>query len=211
MISRVISPTKTTYITEYTPKTLPKAKRRNWSLAVTTGNSHIDTPANLYLTDYSQAAERTIYRRPSNFQLELLKLPPEYNSSVTSNLETETGITDYHHGYGRLGERATVKRSVIKPRSLSKTTRANVAGTTRATHHPPKYDAHIPSEWPANLGKYQHLDRSAQDVTWQYHSMKTGYGGYVPSPDMAISQTRKVKRAQTTYRDMCDELRYTID
>jgi hypothetical protein len=211
MISRVISPTKTTYIREYAPKTVPRKRTRNWSLGLTTGGSHMSTPTNLYGTDYSQTAERTIYTRPRNFQLELLKLPPEYNSSVRPDLQPGAGITDYQHGYGRLGERATVKRSVVKPRSLSKATRANVAGTTRATHHPPKYDAHIPSEWPANRGKNPHLDRSTEDISWQYHSMKTGYGGYVPSPDMAISQTRKVNRAQTTYRDMCDELGYTID
>jgi hypothetical protein len=210
MLSRVVSPTTTTYLADYTPKHPQKERSRNWSISVTTGGSHIATPKSLYRTDFSDTAEQTTYRRVHKFQLDLLQLPPEYDSSVRPRLECQTGITDYQHGYGRLGERATTKRTVRKSRSLSKTTRANVAGTTRATHHPPKYDGHIPSEWSANRGKHTREDRSLEDITWEYHPMKTGYGGYVPSPDMVIDTSRRLKRTPTTYRDMCDELGYTI-
>jgi hypothetical protein len=143
--------------------------------------------------------------------MELLELPPEYRSSVRPNLAPGTGITEYTHYYGRLGQRATLKKTVTKPRSLSRQTRAFVHGTTRATHHPPKYDGDIPSEWPGNRGKYPKVDRSLEDITWQFHTHKTGYGGYVASPDMAAAiQRTGLKRMSTTYRDMCDELGYTV-
>jgi hypothetical protein len=143
--------------------------------------------------------------------MDLLELPPEYRSSVKPDLSPGTGITDYRHYYGGLGERATFKSTVSKPRSLSRQTRAFVHGTTRATRHPPGYDGDIPSEWPGNLGKVVRPDRSLEDVTWQFHTQKTGYGGYVASPDMAAAiKTTGLKRTSTTYRDMCDELGYTV-
>jgi hypothetical protein len=141
--------------------------------------------------------------------MDLLELPAEYRSSVRPSLGVQTGVTDYQHYFGRLGESGTVKRSVVKPRTLSKTTRAFVHGTTRATHHPPRYDAHIPAEWGGNRGKQIHPDRNLQDATWQYHVQKTGYCGYVPTGDMT-GNTTGLTRTPTTYRDMCDGAGFVV-
>jgi hypothetical protein len=210
MLSRVVRPGTTTYIADYTPKQGQRVFTRNLSTAVTTGCSYLATRRSLYSTDIHDTAEGASYVRPRSFRMDLLELPPEYRSSARPDLAPQTGLTDYRHYFGRLGESATVKRSVIKPRSLSKATRAFVHGTTRSTHHPPRYDAHIPSEWPGNRGKDTHTDRNLQDATWQYHVQKTGYCGYVPTGDMT-GNTTGLKRTGTTYRDMCDEIGFTVD
>jgi hypothetical protein len=211
MLSRVVRPETTTYLHDYNRKEGPYKLAENLSLTLTTGNSHCATRRALYKTDYHDTAVAHKYARTRSFKMDLLELPPEYRSSAKANLSSDTGVTDYTHYYGRLGQRATAKRSVARPRSLSRQTRAFVHGTTRATHHPPLYDGAIPSEWPGNLGKCPHADRSVEDITWQFHTEKTGYMGYVASPDMAAAVQRTgLKRASTTYRDMCDELGYTV-
>jgi hypothetical protein len=211
MLSRVVRPETTTYLDDYRPKTVPNARPRNWSVALTTGSSYSPTPRTLYQTDYHDTAISHRYERPRGFNMDMVELPPEYRSSVTPNLGGDTGTTEYAHSYGRLGERATDRSTVSKPSSLSRATRAFVHGTTRATHHPPNYDGHIPSEWPGNRGKHPRPDRSREDITWQFHTEKTGYGGYVASPDMAAAiQRTGLTRVSTTYREMCDDTGYTI-
>jgi hypothetical protein len=209
MLSRVVRPDTTTYTHDYQSKEGHREVTRNLSTAVTTGLNYCPTRDSLYLTDYTRTAERASYARPRSFRMELTQLPPEYASSVRPNLQPTPERTDYQHYFGVCGESATLKRTVIKPRSLSKQTRAIVDGTTRATHHPPKYDAHIPAEWLGNRGKTVHPDRTLEDITWQYHSQKTGYCGFVPSTDVTKG-IAPLNRARTTYRDMCDELGYSL-
>jgi hypothetical protein len=211
MLARTVKADQTTYTGDYQRKYVQKCIGRNLSTAVTTGRRYVGTGNSIYGSDYDETGQTNRYVRPRNFQVELMKLPPEYASSVRPNLEPRCGITDYQHYFGRPGEHALVKRSLaVKPRTLSKTTRANVVGTTRATHHPPKYDGFIPSEWDGNRGKFPHEDRNQQDITWQYHSMKTGYSGYVPSTE-SLTQSRGVmNRTRTTYRDMCDEIGFRL-
>jgi hypothetical protein len=211
MLARVVRPETTTYLHDYSLKKGVGDRATNWSMAVTVGKSHCPTRRALYRTDYHDTAVGHTYARPRQFKMDLEQLPPEYERNTDVRLRPDTGITDYMHYYGRLGQRATLKRSVVKPRSLSRQTRAFVQGTTRATHHPPKYDGDIPAEWPGNRGKEPHIERSLEDITWQFHTEKTGYGGYVASPDMAAAIQRSgLKRVSTTYRDMCDELGYTV-
>jgi hypothetical protein len=109
MLSRVVRPDTTTYLHDYGPKRGLSERSRNWSVAVSTGTSYCPTRRSLYQTDYHDTAERGIFTRPRSFKMDLLELPPEYRSSVTPNLSPTTGITDYQHYYGKLGERATFK------------------------------------------------------------------------------------------------------
>jgi hypothetical protein len=211
MLSRVVRPATTTYLHDYGPKQGNPERCPNLSLVLTTGTCYSPTARSLYRTDFHDTAASATYARPRSFQMDLLELPPEYRSGAKADLAPDTGTTDYRHYYGRLGERATFKAAVEHPRSLSRATRAFVQGTTRATHHPPGYAGDLPTEWGGNRGKRPQGDRSRQDITWQFHTHKTGYGGYVASPDMAAAvQTSGLKRAPTTYREMCDELGYTV-
>lgn len=213
MLSRVVRPGTTTYTADYTRKTVQRERGKNLATAVTTGHAYGHTPKALYKTDFTETAERCTYTRPRSFKMELTQLPADYNSTAKPNLQKGTGETDYQHYFGRLGEMATVKQSVCKSRSLSKQTRAEVNGTTRNTHHPPGYNGHIPREWTGNRGKQTHQDRNLSDITWQFHNQKTGYSGYVPSCDMTVTtqnRSTNLSRTSTTYRDMCDELGYTV-
>jgi hypothetical protein len=140
--------------------------------------------------------------------MELTKLPADYASTVTPNLQPAPNRTDYQYSFGMPGEQATTKRAAITSRSLSKQTRAIVDGTTRATRHPPRYDGHIPCEWMGNRGKDAHPDRTTEDVIWQYHSKKTGYCGFIPETD--VTRGMALNRMRTTYREMCDELGYKV-
>ena len=210
MLSRVVKPDTTTYTADYTRKNVRKEIGKNMSTMVTTGTRYVDTPPSLYETDFTRTAERAVYTRPMSAKMELLQLPPEYASTVKPKLERATEITDYQHYFGIPGEMATTKQSAFKSRTLSKTTRADVNGTTRCTHHPPGYDGHIPYEWKGNRGKYVHETRTNDEITWQYHNQKIGYSGYVPKVDMLTVERGPLKRTPTTYRDMCDELGYTI-
>lgn len=210
MLSRVVKPDTTTYTADYTRKHVTKQIGKNLSLMVTTGRRYTDTPPALYETDYTRTAERHVYTRPGSAKMELLQLPPEYASTVKPKLERATETTDYQHYFGRLGEMATTKPSAFKSRTLSKATRADVEGTTRCTHHPPGYEGHIPYEWKGNRGKQPHEDRTTDEITWQYKNQKIGYCGYVPKVDMTTVERGVLQRTPTTYRDMCDELGYTV-
>jgi hypothetical protein len=204
MISRVIRTNTTTYSNDFDQKDGHKELARNLTTQVTTGLNFCATRESLYGTEFSQAAAQTIYTRPRMAKLDLNRLPPEYASSITPSFQPATARTEHQHYYGVCGEAPSVKRSVLKSRSLSKETRALVSGTTRATHHPPNYDAHIPSEWQGNRGKQVHPDRSLEDMTWQYHTKMPGYTGYIPGRDVIPP----MNRSPTTYRAMCDDLRY---
>jgi hypothetical protein len=210
MLSRVVGPAITTYLHDYSEKPYQKAPTQNLTTQVTTGLCYCPTRKTLYQTSHVETADNTVYTHQIYFHPDLLELPPEYNSTVRPKLTPPTGRTDYQHYYGVCGEMATSKHTVFKARSLSKQTRANVDGTTRATHHPPKYDGHIPAEWNGNRGKKPHEERWREDILWQYHVQKTGYTGHVPRCDIrGNSNTADLIRAPTTYRDMCDELGYT--
>jgi hypothetical protein len=211
MISRVVGPATTTYIHDYRPKRADKDVIRNLTTAVTTGLCYSGTPKTLYTSGFVDTANTNVYTRPKQFKPTLLELPPEYDSSVRPKLVPPTGRTEYQHYYGVCGEKATSKQTVSKPRTLSKETRAFVAGTTRATHHPPKYDGHIPAEWEGNRGKKPHDERWLEDILWQFHTQKTGYMGYVPKWDLkGPSNPANLPRASTTYRAFCDESGYKL-
>jgi hypothetical protein len=207
MLSRVVAPGSTTYAHDYQPKPSSRMPACNLSTAVTTGLNYCPTQQPFYLTDFSQTAQRASYPRPASFKQQLTQLPPEYASTVKPQLQPNPSRTDYQHCFGVSGEPATLKASVAKARSLSKQTRSMIEGTTRSTYHPPRYCGHIPSQWPGNRGKEVHPDRTLEDITWQHHSMKTGYAGFVPSFDVS-QNVGPLNRVRTTYRDMCDELRY---
>ena len=211
MLSRVVKPDTTTYTGDYTRKNVRKEVGKNLSTMLTTGVRYTDTPKALYQTDFTETAERHNYTRPRLFKIDMMQLPAEYQSTVRPKLERPTETSDYQHFFGRLGEMATTKPSAYKSRTLSKTTRADVEGPTRCSHHPPGYTGHIPYEWKGNRGKFVHENRTNDEITWQYHNQKIGYSGYVPkSVDMCTVDRGFQHRTPTTYRDMCDELGYKV-
>lgn len=211
MLSRVVRPQDTTYSESYTRKNADRIRGVNLNTKITTGQHFRDTPASLYGSDFSSSCNTFRYSRPRSAKVDLVQLPKEYNSTVRPNLDTNTPTTNYRTFYGTLGEKASIKHNAITSRNLSKQTRAEIEGTSRATHHPPGYSATIPREWKGNTGKYTHPDRSVEDLTWQFHPMKTGYGGYVPACNMTMNQHTPTKRASTTYREMCDEIGYRVN
>jgi len=211
MLSRVIAPGTTTYMADYTRKNVQRQVGRNLSTLVTTGSSYVQSPKALYRTDFSDSTENRVYKRSLTFKMDMTQLPPEYASSVRPELARPTDRTDYQHYFGRLGESATLRQMAMRSRTLSRQTRANVCGTTRSTHHPPLYAGAVPSEWKGNNGKFPHEDRNLQDLTWQFHCHKTGYSGYIAAPDMTGAARDPVARTSTTYREMCDELGYTME
>ena len=211
MIGRVAPENETTYGAAFTRKNVQKSIAPNLSTSVTTGQHHSKTPPSLYRSYISDTAENTTYKRPGSFKRVLYQLPPAYASSVKANIEPSAPDSLYHNTFGRTGQTAIIKRSMlITPRQLSKTTCAQIEGTTKCTHYPPGYSGHIPREWKGNRGKQPFEDKTKMDTTWQYHEQKTGYGGYVPTCDMSATIPQNLKRTETTYRAMCDELGYTL-
>ncbi|OHT07148.1 hypothetical protein TRFO_01266 [Tritrichomonas foetus] len=210
MISRVVKPDETTYGYDYQRKNVRKEIGRNLSTQLTTGVHYTNTPKSLYRSDHCDTASSHVYTRPLNNKLELLKLPPEYQSTVRPNLEPPSQTSNYRQFFGTPGVCPVTKRSVTTSRGLSKQTRAEIEGTTRITHHPPGYNGHIPREYAGNRGKTVHEDRNLEDLTFQFHSSKTGYNGYVPSVNMTATPHTNLQRTSTTYRDMCDEIGFRM-
>lgn len=211
MIGRVTTPGETTYLADYTRKRSKKEIARNMSTAVTTGDHYTKTPSSLYRSEQSDLADQTTYVRHGSFKTELYKLPPGYESTAKPDLDPPAPDTDFHHNFGRTGERATIKRAVaVTPRELSKRTTADITGTTRITHYPPGYTGHIPREWKGNRGKSTFEERSASDITWQYHPATVGYGGYVPVNEIDVQTRSGMHRTETTYRAMCDEIGFRL-
>ena len=209
MLSRVVNPSETTYGFDYQRKNVRKEIGKNLSTAITTGVHYRSTPKTLYGSDISEASTHYQYSRPVSNRLELLKYPPDYQSTVKPSLEPPTLQSNYQQFFGTPGYVATNKPFVTKSRSLSKQTRAEIEGTTRSTHHPPGYTGHIPHDTNFNRGKYPHEDRNLQEMLYQYRPEKTGYSGYVPEPQI-VRSTQHLNRTPTTYRDMCDEIGYII-
>lgn len=210
MLSRVVKPDQTTYGFDYQRKNVRKEIGRNLSTQVTTGVHYSNTPKTLYGSDFCDMASNHKYTRPTSNRLELLKLPPEYQSTTKPHLEPPTQTSNYRQYFGTPGQLAVTKTNITTSRQLSKQTRADVDGTTRCSHHPPGYTGCIPREFKANRGKFVHEDRTLEDLMYQYHGEKTGYSGYVPSVNSATVNYGNLTRTPTTYRDMCDEVGFTL-
>ncbi|KAH0793445.1 ptype ATPase [Histomonas meleagridis] len=140
-----------------------------------------------------------------------MQLPKEYNSTIKPNLAPPTPESDYQHYFGTPGQHSISKYNFAPTiRNLSKSTRADIEGTTKITHHPPGYCGYIPREWHGNKGKTPRQDPSFGDIYWQHHDGKEGYSGYTPSC-ATNANVSTLKRASTTYRDMCDEIGFKLD
>jgi hypothetical protein len=210
MYARVVSPSmKTEYSDSYTRKHGQRVRGTNYSLFKTTmADPYTPTPETLYKTDVVDTTQTIKYQRPPSAKMELVKLPDEYASTVKPQLDPITPTSTYRRCFGNIGEQRVVKRSgPTTIRQLSKQTQAEINGTSRITHYPPGYKGHIPLTWKGNKGKIPREDKNISDLTWQYHTQKTGYGGYVPSVDMAIDYSN-VKRTMTTYRELCAAVQF---
>lgn len=210
MLGRVVKPESTTYGNDYRYHHVDKIHTRNLSTQVTTGKHYSGTPVTLYKTDYDMTARTAHYQRPQSAKQNLYKLPPDYASTVRPNLVPPTPETNYQIYFGRCGQKATVKRQeLITSRQLSKTDQTDLEGTAKCTHYPPGYCGHIPREWKGNRGKYPRENTDLVDITYQYHTQKTGYSGFIPKTDTTLQTPRRLKHTSTTYRDMCAEIGYT--
>lgn len=210
MYSRVLSPSmQTTYSASFTRKPINRIRGTNLSTSITTGSQHYTpTQETLYMSDIADESKTFEYKRPNSFKMELVKLPPEYASTVKPKLDPSEPVTDYQHCFGQIGQQIAIKRSgPTTIRQLSKQTQADISGTPKITHFPPGYTGHIPKGWKGNRGKQPYEDRNLVDFTWQYHTQKTGYGGYVPSVGMD-SDMSNVKHTMTTYRDQCKAVHF---
>ncbi|OHS99169.1 hypothetical protein TRFO_34452 [Tritrichomonas foetus] len=211
MLGRVVKPEETTYGNDFRHHHVDRIRSRNLSTAVTTGRHYCDTPKSLYRTDHVEMAEKHHYERPKNAKYELYKLPPDYNSTVRPNLDPNPTQTNYQQYFGRCGYTMPTKRGfATTSRQLSKTDQTDLSGTTKGTHYPPGYTGHIPREWKGNRGKQQREDRDLIDITYQYHTNKTGYCGFIPKCENTCATPRRLERTPTTYRDMCDETGFRL-
>ena len=210
MYSRVLSPSmKTEYSDSFTRKHGERVRGTNLSLFQTTSSEHYSsTPETLYETDVVETSKTAKYERPPSAKMELVKLPPEYASTVKPQLDPAAPTSTYRHCFGNIGEKIAVKRGgATTIRQLSKQTQADINGTTKRTHYPPGYEGHLPATWKGNIGKQPRESRDISDLTWQYHTQKTGYGGYVPSVGMD-SDLSNVKHTMTTYREQCNAVHF---
>ena len=208
MFNKVVNPKyQTTYGSSFIPKQIQKVKGRNLSTASTTNNIHYtSTPKTLYQTDIVEKTQEITYQRPKNFKKELVQLPDEFNSTIKPNLETSFPNSTYKHCF--CNSIPSSKQNLLKPRSLSRLTQSECEGTTKVTHYPPGYSGHIPKEWKGNRGKEIREDRNVLDYSWQYHTQKTGYSGYIPISNTI--DTSNMKKSNTTYREMCSSFGYDI-
>ena len=205
MIGRVLSPSmQSMYDKTFDKKPINRVRGANLSLwSTTTGEHYSTTPRTLYQTDIEEPAHHTKYVRPQSAKMELVKLPEEYRSTVKPKLDPQEPTTTYIHSFGACGEQRVVKRADHTTiRQLSKQTQADINGTPKISHYPPGYSGHIPYTWKANRGKQPREDKDLYDLTYQYHTNTTGYGGYVPTLGMD-SDLSNQKHTPTTYRDMC--------
>lgn len=210
MLGRVVKPESTTYGSDYRHHHVNKVIAKNLSTQVTTGKHYTSTPATLYKTDIDIPAETHHYTRPQSAKQNLYRLPPEYASTVRPNLDPNPAQTNYQIYFGRCGEKAPVKHQLLTTsRQLSKTDQTDLEGTAKCTHYPPGYCGHIPREWKGNRGKYPRSNPDSEDITYQFHTQKTGYSGFVPKCENTMQTPRRLKHTSTTYRDMCAELGYT--
>ena len=210
MYNRVVSHSfKSMYEHTYDKKDVMKNIGKNLSTALTTNSPlYTTTPKTLYQTDVCDNVEKSTYARQPSFRLELFRLPEQYNSTVSAKLDPPEPTTTYRHNFGAIGQKAVLRKyEAIKPRTLSRRTQADVTGTTRSTFYPPGYDAHIPTGWGGNRGKVPREDKSIDEFLFQYHTRKTGYAGYVPSCSSDVDLSNQ-KRTPTTYREMCDAVKF---
>lgn len=211
MFTRVINKKQTTYSDSFDRKEIRRETGR--SLVYTSGGlnkCYVNTPKSLYQSDTSDLPEHVRYQKQRSFKMELTKLPPEFSDTVKVDLQPSSPQSLYQTYYGTIGQTANVTKMAVTPHQLSKQTKADVSGTTHSTKHPPGYGGHIPKEWRGNLGKSVHEDRNLEDATFQFHTMKTGYSGYIPSCNMSEGVVN-LPHTSTTYRDMCDEVGYKCD
>ena len=206
MYSRALSPTmQSLYTSTFDKKPVKRQIGANLSLWNSTNATHYsETPKTLYQSDYESVATSYGYVRPPSAKMELLKLPPEYQSTVKPQLDPEEPISSYQHCFGKIGQQIVTKRNgkPVTVRHLSKQTTADINGTTRITHYPPGYSGYIPRGFKGNRGKEPREDKNVNDLLWQYSENIPGYGGFQPSignePDYS-----NVKHTMTTYRDLC--------
>ena len=210
MYGRVLSPNmQTTYTATFDKKPYVRQKGANLSLwSTTTGEHYSSTPKTLYQSDIEEPTHTTKYIRPPSAKMELVKLPEEYRSTVKPSLDPSEPTSTYRHCYGACGEQHAVKRNgPTTIRQLSKQTQADINGTPKITHYPPGYTGYIPRGWKGNTGKVPREDKDLYDLTYQYLTNKSGYGGYVPSLGMDSDLSRQ-QHTSTTYRDMCSAVHF---
>jgi len=212
MFSRAVNPAhQTTYGSNFTGKTVKKVRGRNLSTAVTTSSVHYSaTPKSLYSSDIAEKPSSIVYHRPKSYKMDLVQYPNEFNSTVKPKLDPPFPTTTYRQCFGSINNMDSEPRAPpTQPRTLSKMTQSDVEGTTRVTHFPPGYTGHIPHEWKGNRGKSVREDRNLLDYSWQYHTHKTGYSGFIPSCDNSEGSTN-LPKTSTTYRDMCRSFGYDL-
>lgn len=207
MLGRVVKRNETTYGADYRPHTVQRVRSRNLNTAVTTGVHYCQTPRSLYQTDIDDFAATHTYQRPTSARQDLYKLPPQYDSTVRPHLDPDPSTTNYQQYFGRAGMKATVKRdTAITSRELSKTDQTDLSGTTKGCHHPPGYGGHLPREWKGNRGKVPKENSLLEAISYQYHTSKAGYSGFIPSCESTLNMPKNLEHTSTTYRDMCDEV-----
>ena len=211
MYNRVCSPQmQSVYQSTFGVKPITRTRGANLSLLATTSSTHYaGVPKTLYQSDVIEPEQTFKYERPPSAKMELVKLPPAYQSTVKPQLDPEEPTTSYQHCFGKFGQQIVTKRNgkPISVRHLSKQTTADIRGTTKITHYPPGCTCYIPRGFKGNYGKEPREDKSLNDLIWQYSENKAGYCGYVPSigmePDMS-----NVKHTMTTYRDLCSAVHW---